>query len=64
MKGPDEDAPLVESHYRCPDCLGEWNGVWDSACDDECGNCGARAVRPLRAHRLGPDGRPGPAVRL
>jgi hypothetical protein len=41
----------VESLYRCPDCRTFWRAVWDSACDDECGACGAGSISPV-AYRV------------
>ena len=28
------------NYYRCPDCENEWDDIWDSTCDDKCGECG------------------------
>lgn len=38
-KGLDDTTHLIESTYECP-CGETWTGVWDSACDDDCGACG------------------------
>jgi len=31
---------LFMNHYHCSDCDVSWNDYWDSACDDECPECG------------------------
>lgn len=38
-----------ENEYRCPGCGHEWNDHADSGCDDECPECGERAVTPVRS---------------
>lgn len=48
----ETDTPLLLVSYRCPDCGEEWDDVWDCACDDECGACGARAITPVSSEPL------------
>ena len=37
---------LIRSFYKCPYCDYEWDDVWDCACNDECGECGASDIEP------------------
>ena len=36
---PDQEKTFV-NYYRCTKCGETWNDLWDSACDDECPECG------------------------
>lgn len=38
--------PLLKISYVCPSCAAEWQDLWTSACDSECGECGQRDVQP------------------
>lgn len=39
-KGLPDGTHLIWSYYECP-CGNAWESTWDSACDDDCGECGA-----------------------
>lgn len=38
-KGLELGAHVLNVTYDCP-CGAHWSDSWDSACDDECGECG------------------------
>lgn len=54
----------VEALYRCYRCGAIWRSVWNSACDDECGDCGARDVTASAYRILEGDGAGEGVVRL
>lgn len=41
--------PIVDylNTYQCPKCSHVWNDVWDCGCDDDCPECGNRAITPV-----------------
>jgi DNA-directed RNA polymerase subunit RPC12/RpoP len=43
----NDDEPLLDIDYRCPDCGHEWHEQWSSACDSDCPNCGARDITAM-----------------
>lgn len=43
----NEDEPLLDIEYRCPECGVEWTEQWTSACDSECPNCGTENITAL-----------------
>ncbi|MCP1674488.1 hypothetical protein J2T57_001590 [Natronocella acetinitrilica] len=40
------------NQYECPECQNLWDDVWDSACDDDCGECGLRHISPYESTDL------------
>ena len=44
---------LLFLDYHCPRCDFQWSSEEDSACDDDCPNCGLRHLEPLRATPVG-----------
>jgi len=49
----DEDLHVWNNHYRCPRCTYEWQDKWTATCDDDCRNCGNRALSPVSSDDLG-----------
>ena len=45
------DDHLYTVQYCCPRCSREWTDEWSAACDEECPECGLRAIQPY-AHEL------------
>jgi predicted Zn-ribbon and HTH transcriptional regulator len=43
----NEDEPLLDIEYRCPECGHEWTEQWTCACDSECPNCGTEDIVAL-----------------
>jgi predicted Zn-ribbon and HTH transcriptional regulator len=43
----NEDEPLLDIEYRCPECGHEWQEQWTSACDSECPKCGTEDITAL-----------------
>ncbi len=39
----------VINHYRCPDCGHEWQDEWSAMSDDDCPECGLRAIEPYES---------------
>jgi len=39
--------PLYEIDYCCPRCGYEWQEIYESACDSECGECGLENITAL-----------------
>ncbi len=37
------------NHYRCPDCGHEWQDEWSAMSDDDCPECGLRAIQPYKS---------------
>jgi len=37
---------IFTNYYECPNCEYTWESEWDSACDDECTECGHRDISP------------------
>jgi rubrerythrin len=49
----DKDVEMkIRSFYRCPECDYEWDDTWDSACDDECPECGTKNISPYNHEDL------------
>lgn len=46
----NDDEPLFDIEYRCPDCGHEWHEQWSSACDSECPSCGTENITALDWH--------------
>ncbi len=40
------------NYYQCPKCNYEWEDVWDCMVDDECLECGERAISPRMSDDL------------
>lgn len=38
--------------YQCPTCKTEWEDVWDCQVDEECPECGERAISPAHSESL------------
>lgn len=51
-KGLEAPSPLFRNVYECA-CGNIWEDVWDSACDDDCGACGAD-VSPAQSEDVTP----------
>jgi DNA-directed RNA polymerase subunit RPC12/RpoP len=37
------------NYYRCARCGHEWTDEWSAMCDDDCPNCDARHMSPLKS---------------
>lgn len=45
-------APVLLNHYLCPMCDHEWSDTWSCAVDDDCPECGARAITPYDSEEV------------
>jgi predicted RNA-binding Zn-ribbon protein involved in translation (DUF1610 family) len=39
--------PWYINYYVCPKCKTKWEDGWDCIVDDDCPNCGNRAITPV-----------------
>ena len=40
---------FFRNHYRCARCGYEWSFVWTDQRNDECPNCGGKAMAPRKS---------------
>ena len=40
---------FFRNHYRCPRCGHEWSFVWTDQRNDDCPNCGGKAMAPQKS---------------
>ncbi len=40
------------NHYECAECNETWADEWSCMCDDECPECGARNMSPIKSDDL------------
>ncbi len=43
------------NHYRCPGCGHEWQDEWSAMSDDDCPECGLRAIEPYKSDDIEED---------
>lgn len=47
----DEEREFI-NYYRCPNCGDEWDEVWTSMCDSECGVCDMENISPYKSEEI------------
>ena len=47
-------SDLFRNHYRCPECIAEWDDAADCTCNDRCPECGDE-IEPYRSDELDPE---------
>jgi len=47
-----EKETVFTNYYKCSNCGHEWSDTWTATCDDDCPECGARHISPVRSDDL------------